>query len=105
MPSFFKPAANGQSALPVGGSAQKPNFWQQTRQRLQQTPFHQRLQSLRQKLAMMEKGGPVKKAFKKGDKFKKPIKKKSFKQKRMAFKEGGAVERFLQKYPDYNPES
>lgn len=41
--------------------------------------------------------------------FKKPIKKRSFKKadrvKRVAkFKDGGAVERFLQKYPDYNPE-
>jgi len=40
--------------------------------------------------------------------YKKPIKKKSFKKaarvKRMAYKEGGAVERFLTKYPDYNPE-
>lgn len=43
---------------------------------------------------------------KKIDKFKKPIKKKSFKktERRMAFKEGGAVERFLQRHPDYNPE-
>lgn len=41
------------------------------------------------------------------DKFKKPIKRKSVKkktQKRAAYAEGGAVERFLQKYPDYNPE-
>ncbi len=41
-------------------------------------------------------------------KIKKPIKKKSLKKadrvKKPAFKEGGAVERFLAKYPDYNPE-
>ena len=39
-------------------------------------------------------------------KFKKPIKRKSLKKKqpRAAYAEGGAVERFLQKYPDYNPE-
>ncbi len=41
----------------------------------------------------------------KADKFKKPIKRKSFKKKPVAkMAEGGAVERFLQKYPDYNPE-
>ena len=53
--------------------------------------------------AAMKKGGNVEKL----KKLKKPIKRKSLKKadrvKRPAFKEGGAVERFLSKYPDYNP--
>jgi hypothetical protein len=39
-------------------------------------------------------------------KLKKPIKRKQLKKRpRYAFKEGGAVEKFLAKYPDFDPES
>lgn len=46
---------------------------------------------------MMAKGGVVKK-------LKKPMKRKTIGKKKVAkYAEGGAVERFLQKYPDYKP--
>jgi hypothetical protein len=57
-----------------------------------------------QPVPVMKKGGAVEKL----KKMKKPIKRKSFKKadrvKKPAFKEGGAVERFLAKHPDYSPE-
>lgn len=61
--------------------------------------------TLRVPMAPMRKMAPVTPTKVKS--FKKPVKRKVIKkktQKRMGFAEGGAVERFLQKYPGYNPE-